>query len=110
MNVTFPSTPPTMDAANFTENVTLCPVPRLKGIVKPLILKPEPVSTAWLTLIGVFPVFAKVTGRELVEPTLVLTVSLSGATESEGRDSATPTQPTPIKVEHSNISTRTILL
>jgi hypothetical protein len=92
-NATLPVTFPVLVAANLTLKFALCPAARLRGVVRPLRLKPEPFKTAWLTLTGVAPVFVKVTGSELAVPTLAVTVRLSGATESEGSGSATPAQP-----------------
>jgi hypothetical protein len=92
-NLTLPAVSPTLDAANFTLNVAVCPVARLTGIVKPLILNPVPLRTACVTLTGVMPVFVRVTGSELAVPTFALTVRLLGATASVGSGSVTPAQP-----------------
>jgi len=92
-NLTLPAVSPTLDAANFTLNVAVCPVARLTGMVKPLILNPVPLRTACVTLTGIVPVFVKVTGSELAVPTFALTVRVLGATASVGSGSATPAQP-----------------
>src|SRR5580704_15014504 len=110
MNITFPSTLPTVEAENFTEKVVLCPAGRITGVVKPLIVKPAPDITAWFTLTGAVPVLANVTGSELLEPTFALIARVSGATASVGRGSATPMHPEiHSSVEAaSEVSTRTI--
>jgi hypothetical protein len=72
-------------------------------------LKPVPASTVFITLTGVWPVFVKVTGSELAEPTFALTVKFPGATASEGA-SATPAHPAHIKLELTNASTSTMFL
>ena len=66
---------------------------RLKGVVKPVTLKPVPLTMAWLTLTLVFPMFVTLTTWELVVPTLALTERTLGVIASEGSGSATPAQP-----------------
>jgi hypothetical protein len=110
-NSTFPLTTPTFVAANLTVKLALVPPGRVKGIARPLRLKPVPDSIACVTLTGVAPVFVSVTGSELAEPTLALTVRASGATASEGMGSAIPAHPAQIKHENANArGTRTSFL
>jgi hypothetical protein len=92
-NTTLPVTLSTLEAENFTLKVALPPPMRFRGIAKPCILKPVPLSTASVTFTGTVPVLVMVTGSELALPTLVVTVRLSGATASVGRGSAMPAQP-----------------
>jgi hypothetical protein len=46
MNATLPVTAPVLVAANFTLKLALCPAGKLRGMVNPVMLKPDPVKTA----------------------------------------------------------------
>jgi len=109
-----PSTPPNKDCCKFHRNGHALPVPDApKHRQAAFILNPEPVQhPPWLTLIGGLPRMSIGDGQESWWNHLVLTRSppqLSAATESEERTPRTPTHKPLFKVEHSNISTRTIL-
>jgi hypothetical protein len=56
-------------------------------------LKPVPVTTAWLILTGVAPTFVTLATCELDVPTLAPTDRLLGVSDSDGSGSATPAHP-----------------
>jgi hypothetical protein len=111
-SVMLPSTLPTAAAANFTVKLLLCPTGSVIGVVKPVTVKPVPLTTAWLTRTSVVPTFVTLTTCELVAPTLALTERVLGLIVRDGSGSATPAHPETQKIvanaTHIN-STRTCL-
>ena len=77
-----PVTLPEVLASNVTVKVWLCPGVKLTGVVKPAMLKPLPVTLAWLMLKLLLPTLVAVTLCDVVLPTVVLTETLVGLTES----------------------------
>lgn len=78
-------------------------------VVAPARAKPLPFTTTWLTVTGLVPVLITETGSVLDDPTLVLTESVAGATESVGSGSAIPAHPAVQAITRARrlVSTRT---
>jgi hypothetical protein len=110
--VTLPFTLPTTAAANFTVKLLLCPTGSIIGVVKPVTVKPVPLTMAWLTLTSVVPTLVTLTTCELEAPTVALTERVLGVMVRDGSGSATPAHPEVQKIvanaTHIN-STRTWL-
>jgi hypothetical protein len=93
MMESLPSTLLAVVTANFTVKLSLCPGESVTGSVQPAMLKPAPLTVAWLTPILLVPAFVTVATCELVLPTSVLIERLLGETESSGFGEAAPTHP-----------------
>ena len=72
MRVTLPDTLPVPAGARVTFRLTLCPGLKMVPDGTPLALKPGPEIVTLEIEIGEFPELVKVTGRELLVPTVVL--------------------------------------
>lgn len=69
-------------AANFIVKLALCPGDSVTGSGRPTMLKPTPLTVAWLMPILLVPTFVTVATREPVLPIAVLIERLLGETKS----------------------------
>ena len=100
-----PSTVPGLVAPNFTVKLLLCPGESATGSVRPVRLKPAPLTVAWLTPRLLVPTFVTVATCEPVLPTFVLIETLLGDMESEGSGSAKPAHPEIEPTTRANVRT-----
>lgn len=74
-----PASLPTVGGENFAVNDALLPALIVIGMLAPLMLKPVPEGTAWVTVKAAFPGFVRVTVCDTVLPTDTLPkVTLAG--------------------------------
>lgn len=82
MKLSVPLTVPLAVASKVTAKLWLCPGVRESGAVRPESAKPVPETCTWLTVRSALPVLLATTFCEPMTPTVLLTETLVGLTES----------------------------